>query len=74
MTHHRPHPDRRRVDPAPAGSARARLVAALVGLLSMSACTGGINAGTQGGRAFVAFTGMLLVTVIALYLAIGRGD
>ena len=53
---------------------RSRLVAALGTLLSLSACTGGINAGVQGGRAFIAFTAMLLVVVVALWLAIGRGD
>jgi hypothetical protein len=53
---------------------RARLVAACAGLLAMPACSGGINAGEQGGRAFIAFTAMLLVTLAALWLAIGRGD
>jgi hypothetical protein len=53
---------------------RSRLVAACAGLLVMSACSGGINAGEQGGRAFIAFTAMLLVTLGALWLAIGRGD
>lgn len=53
---------------------RARLVAACIGLVAMPACSGGINAGTQGGRAFIAFTAMLLVTLAALWLSIGRGD
>jgi hypothetical protein len=53
---------------------RSRLIAACLSLLAMSACNGGINAGEQGGRAFIAFTVMLLVTLGALWLAIGRGD
>jgi len=53
---------------------RSRLIGACLGLLALPACGGGINAGVQGGRAFIAFTAMLLVTVAALWLAIGRGD
>jgi hypothetical protein len=53
---------------------RARLATACAGLLVAPACSGGINAGVQGGRAFIAFTAMLLVTLAALWLAIGRGD
>jgi hypothetical protein len=53
---------------------RSRLVAACAGLLATPACSGGINAGEQGGRAFIAFTAMLLVTLGALWLSIGRGD
>jgi hypothetical protein len=53
---------------------RLRTVAATIGLLVLPACSGGINAGEQGGRAFIAFTVMLLVTLGALWLAIGRGD
>lgn len=53
---------------------RARLVGACLGLLATSACSGGINAGEQGGRAFIAFTAMLLITLAALWLSIGRGD
>lgn len=34
----------------------------------------GINAGHQGGRAFIAFTFMLLGTLAVLWFAVGRGD
>jgi hypothetical protein len=53
---------------------RTRLLAALALLMTLSACTGGINAGEQGGMAFVAFAGMLLVTLAILYIIIGRKD
>ena len=55
-------------------NSRTRLVAACLSLVTLSACSGGINAGVQGGRAFIAFTAMLLVTLGILWLAIGRGD
>jgi hypothetical protein len=51
-----------------------RLLAATA-LLTMASCSsGGINAGEIGGVAFIAFTGMLLVSLGILYLFIGRGD
>ncbi|MGH2817631.1 MAG: hypothetical protein ACRDJS_04120 [Actinomycetota bacterium] len=58
----------------------ARLVAALVGLLLLGSCSGaGINAGGEspsdnGGVAFIAFTVMLVVTGIVLWLILGRED
>ncbi|MGH2789328.1 MAG: hypothetical protein ACRDJV_15750, partial [Actinomycetota bacterium] len=51
-----------------------RLVAALAGAASLPACTGGIDAGVDGGVAFIAFTIMLIVFCIAMWLAIGRED
>jgi hypothetical protein len=49
-------------------------LAALV-LAALSACSrGGINAGVDGGIAFIAFAGMLIVAGIILWLAIGRED
>ncbi len=47
--------------------------------LTMSACRGGINAGGEqpannGGIAFVALTGMLLLTILILWLILGRDD
>ena len=58
-------------------------VAKLWGLLTlaalMSACSGGINAGgetetSNGGIAFVALAVMLLLTVLILWLILGRDD
>lgn len=59
-------------------------VAKLWGLLAlaavtMSACNGGINAGgetetSNGGIAFVALAGMLLLTMLILWLILGRDD
>ena len=45
---------------------------ALVLLALPSACTGGINAGEEGGQAFIAFTVMLLLTLWILWLVLGR--
>ncbi|MDQ3954921.1 MAG: hypothetical protein M3285_05155 [Actinomycetota bacterium] len=47
------------------------LVAALA-LVGMGACTGGINAGEQGGRAFIAFAVTLLITLGILWAVLGR--
>ncbi len=48
------------------------LVSALL-LALLSACTQpGINAGEEGGRAFMAFTGMLLITGVVLWFFLGR--
>jgi hypothetical protein len=47
--------------------------------LTMSACNGGINAGgetetSNGGIAFIALAGMLLLTMLILWLILGRDD
>ena len=47
--------------------------------LTLSACNGGINAGgetetSNGGIAFVAMAGMLIITMIILWLILGRDD
>lgn len=52
---------------------RARWAAWFAALLS-GACTGGINAGEDGGTAFIVFTAMLIVTVLILWLVLGRED
>jgi hypothetical protein len=39
-----------------------------------TSCTGGINAGEQGGQAFIAFTIMLLITIAVLWYFLGRED
>ncbi|MGH2735037.1 MAG: hypothetical protein ACRDKZ_05625 [Actinomycetota bacterium] len=52
-----------------------RIVLATVLLLGATACTGtGINAGEEGGKAFIAFTGMLVVTVIVLAIVLGKEE
>ncbi|CAN5318876.1 hypothetical protein BH20ACT22_BH20ACT22_14320 [soil metagenome] len=54
---------------------RARLPAAiaLIGLLS-TACSGGVNAGEDGGIAFILFTIMLLAVVGVMAFILGRED
>ena len=54
---------------------RSRAAAATVALgLLATSCTGGINAGEEGGMAFIVFTGMLLAVVVILWLVLGRED
>jgi hypothetical protein len=44
-------------------------------LLTMSACTQeGINAGEDGGKAFIAMAGMLVLTVFLMWFFLGRDD
>lgn len=44
-------------------------------LLLLSGCTKtGINAGKQGGQAFVLFTVMLLITIAILWFILGREE
>jgi hypothetical protein len=44
-------------------------------LLAASGCTKtGINAGEEGGQAFILFTIMLLVTIVILWFILGRED
>ncbi len=53
--------------------ASVRVALAVCMLATLSACSRtGLNAGEQGGRAFVALTVMLLVTLAILWAAIGR--
>jgi hypothetical protein len=49
-----------------------RVLAGTILLVALSACTGGINAGEKGGQAFIALTGMLLVTLAILWIVLGR--
>lgn len=55
---------------------RPRITAAATGLaLAATGCTGtGINAGEEGGVAFIVFTGMLVAIVVILYLVLGRSE
>ena len=59
------------------GALRTRL--AVVGLLLLSACGGGIQAGGEsptnnGGIAFIAMAGMLVLLGIILWIILGRED
>lgn len=49
-----------------------RVLIGLALLLTMGACTGGINAGEKGGQAFIALAGMLLATLAILWIILGR--
>lgn len=56
-----------------------KLWALVVFALTMSACAGGINAGgesetSNGGVAFVALAGMLILTAIIMWIILGRDD
>ena len=52
-----------------------RLALAAFLLFGATACSGtGINAGEQGGRAFIVFTGMLVLTVAILAIFLGKED
>ena len=54
---------------------KLRLALASLLLLGATACSGtGINAGEQGGRAFIAFTAMLVLTVVILAIFLGKED
>ena len=52
----------------------ARLLSAVLLTLLFTACTGGVNAGEQGGRAFILFAGMLLAFLGILWFVLGRED
>jgi hypothetical protein len=49
---------------------RAGLLATLLTLLP--ACTNGVNAGREGGVAFILFAVMLIVTCVILWIVLGR--
>lgn len=49
---------------------RVGVASALLALLP--ACTNGINAGREGGVAFIVFTVMLLFMCLVLWIALGR--
>jgi hypothetical protein len=51
---------------------RARVAFSALLLALPAACTGGINAGEKGGQAFIAFTGMLLLTLGILWIVLSR--
>jgi hypothetical protein len=54
---------------------RLRLGALLLAAATLGGCSGGgINAGVDGGPAFIAFAVMLILLVVILYIALGRED
>lgn len=53
---------------------RLRFLPALVLACALSSCGGGVNAGEEGGVAFIGFTVMLVLTVAILYYFLGRED
>ena len=49
------------------------------GLIAMTACSGGINAGgetetSNGGIAWIAMAGMLIAIGVVLYIVLGRDE
>ena len=57
------------------GSLRKLVMLATLALIAGTACSRpGINAGEEGGQAFIAFAGMLIVTVVILAVILGRED
>jgi hypothetical protein len=53
---------------------RLRFLPALFLACALSSCGGGVNAGEEGGVAFIGFTVMLVLTVAILYFFLGRED
>lgn len=51
-----------------------RLALASLSLVLMSACTTSLNAGDEGGIAFILFSIMLIVTGAILWFIIGREE
>ena len=54
---------------------KLRFALATLVLVAMTACSGpGVNAGEQGGRAFILFAAMLVVTGLVLAFFLGKED
>lgn len=53
---------------------RMRASFAALMLVVGTACSGGINAGRQGGVAFIALTVMLLIGIGIMWFAMGRDE
>jgi hypothetical protein len=54
--------------------ALTRLLAAAGLLLGLGACTNGINAGVDGGVAFIVLAGTLIFMCVVLWFILGRED
>jgi hypothetical protein len=55
-------------------ASKIRILSVVAAPLGLAGCSGGINAGEEGGVAFIAFTGMLIVTIAVLWYFLGRED
>lgn len=55
-------------------TAMLRLSVAILALVGMPACTASLNAGDEGGIAFILFSIMLIVTGAILWVIIGREE
>ncbi len=54
---------------------RIRTSVAAAALLALAGCTRtGVNAGEEGGTAFVLFTVMLILTAVILWVILGREE
>ena len=58
---------------------KLRVALVSLGLLALTGCTGGIQAGGEsptnnGGIAWIAMSGMLILTAIILWIILGRED
>ena len=53
---------------------RLRVLCAALPAMTLSACTGGVNAGVKGGTAFIYMTVMLVAICVVLWLILGRGE
>jgi hypothetical protein len=56
------------------GVAVLRSVLATLALVMLGACSGGVDAGEDGGMAFVLFTGMLIAVGAVLWFILGREE
>jgi hypothetical protein len=55
-------------------AAVTRLLAGATVLTALGGCTSGINAGVDGGIAFIAMAGMLLFMCLVLWFILGRDE
>ena len=58
---------------------RLKVAAVSLALIALAGCTGGIQAGGEsptnnGGIAWIAMSGMLILTAIILWIILGRED
>ena len=54
--------------------AALRLSIAALALMLLGGCTNGIDAGVDGGVAFIAMAGMLILMVLVLWFILGRDE
>ncbi len=51
-----------------------RSILASLALLALGGCTSGINAGVEGGIAFIVFAATLVLMVVILWFILGRDE